>query len=60
MHRICGFNWSDNDDKPGSNHLCGEEHGHVGNHDCLTCHAIHPAADELPLEQAVQAACKNR
>lgn len=42
---ICLFEWSDDDGHIGSNHACGEERGHAGDHDCLTCHAQHPATD---------------
>jgi len=44
--RLCLFEWSDRDKEVGSNHACGEERGHAGDHDCLTCHAQHPA-DEV-------------
>ncbi len=37
--RICGHAWTDKNGDIGSNHACGLEKGHVGEHDCLTCHA---------------------
>ncbi len=33
------FAWTDDKERAGSNHCCGLERGHVGEHDCLTCHA---------------------
>ncbi len=39
VFRICSFAWTDDNERSGSNHVCGEERGHVGEHDCLTCHA---------------------
>lgn len=39
---ICLFEWID-DERASSSHACGEERGHAGDHDCLTCHAQHPA-----------------
>lgn len=37
MDRICGFRWTDNGGKLGSNHHCNLDAGHVGPHACLSC-----------------------
>jgi hypothetical protein len=37
--RICSYAWTSEQEKIGSNHVCGLERGHVGEHDCLSCHA---------------------
>lgn len=46
---ICLFEWADDD--AGSSHACGEERGHAGDHDCLTCHAQHPATENARGDQ---------
>jgi len=50
--RVCMFEWTDNNGKPGSNHTCGEPHSHAGKHKCASCAAEHDGA--LPLEAATQ------
>ena len=46
----CLFHWSDNDGKPGSNHVCGKPHEHDDEHTCVSCGVTY----ELPLAQAVR------
>ena len=48
-HRICGHFWSTADGALGSNHNCGLEHGHLGPHECLSCHEVLHAQDERPV-----------
>ena len=44
--RICAFAWTTEGEKIGSNHVCGLERGHIGDHDCLTCHeSLKPTAN---------------
>ena len=50
--RVCMFDWNDNCGRLGSNHVCGEAHGHSGDHKCAGCDAVY----SLPLVQAITAA----
>lgn len=36
---LCSFAWTDDRERSGSNHICGLEKGHVGVHECISCHA---------------------
>lgn len=37
---LCRHCWTTNEGKPGSNHMCGLEHGHIGDHECTECEAM--------------------
>lgn len=52
MTKTCMFTWTDNDGKPGSNHVCAEPHGHAMPHACASCTATHDGA--LPIEVTVR------
>ncbi len=50
MIRLCNFSWNSNAGKPGSQHYCALENGHVGPHECRgvkgTCNEVTRVTDE--------------
>lgn len=47
--RMCGFHWTTDDERLGSNHGCTNDHGHAGPHVCA-CTAL---LTGLPVSQAI-------